>query len=54
MSTAISFQDYEDENIDQDEYNKVLDSMLGVLPDTEKPLKDYRRERMGERYGFVS
>ena len=50
----VSSQHFDDKSIDHDEYNKILDGIVGVLSDTGKSLEDYREERMAERYGFAN
>lgn len=37
-------------SIDNNEYNDILNSLVGVLPDEGKSVEDYRRERIEERY----
>lgn len=49
----VSSQHSDRKSIDRDEYNEILNSLVGVLPDTGKSLEDYREERMAERYGFA-
>ena len=42
----VSSQQSDRKSINDDELNDVLDNIVGVLPDTEKSLEDYRAERM--------
>ena len=49
----VSSQYSDRRSIDHDEYNEILNSLVGVLPDTGKSLEDYREERMAERYGIA-
>lgn len=49
----VSSQHSDRKNIDHHEYNEILNSLVGVLPDTGKSLEDYREERMAERYGIA-
>ena len=46
----VSSQQSEHKSLDDNELNDVLDSIVGVLPDTGKSTEDYRGERMTERY----
>ena len=39
------------ESINHDEYNDIVNSLVGVLSDERKALEDYRKERVAERYG---
>lgn len=50
----ISSQQSEHKSMDDNELNDVLDSIVGVLPDTGKSLEDYREERMTERYEYAN
>ena len=50
----ISSQQSEHKSMDENELNDVLDSIVGVLPDTGKSLEDYREERMTERYEYAN
>ena len=49
----VSLQHSNRKSINHDEYNEILNSIVGVLPDTGKSLEDYRKERMAERYGVA-
>lgn len=48
----VSSQHSDCKSIDRDEYNEILNSLVGVLPDTGKSLEDYRKERVAEQYGL--
>lgn len=50
----VSSQQSEHKSMDDNELNDVLDSIIGVLPDTGKTLEDYREERMTERYEYAN
>lgn len=50
----VSSQQSEHKSMDDNELNDVLDSIVGVLPDTGKSLEDYREERMTERYEYAN
>ena len=50
----ISSQQSEHKSMDDNELNDVLDSIVGVLPDTGKSLEDYREERMTERSEYAN
>ena len=32
----------------------IVDSLRGIIPDEDKTMKDYRAERISERYSFFS
>lgn len=46
----VSAQQSEDKSIAEEELDDVLNSLIGILPDTGKTLEDYREERIAERY----
>lgn len=50
----VSSQHSDHKSMDDNELNDVLDSIVGVLPDSGKSLDDYRGERMAERYEFAN
>lgn len=50
----ISSQQSEQKSMDDNELNDVLNSIVGVLPDTGKSLEDYRGERITERYEYTN
>lgn len=50
----VSSQQSEHKSMDDNELNDVLDSIVGVLPDSGKSLDDYREERMTERYEYAN
>jgi hypothetical protein len=49
----IQSQQMNREQRNSEEFNDILDSLAGVLPDSGKTLDQYRRERIQERYESV-
>ena len=50
----LSSQQRVKRNVDTDPLDDIFRNIVGVVPDTGKPLEEYRRERIAEKYEVIN